>query len=437
MPNAYFYADPDAPAQQWHVVQAAHEPQPAEVVVGAGGLEANFAEGDLDDWLVNRLKKKVVKQEIENALEVPIDTFYGRATKQRHKKILDNIKETYPTKHKIDNDTLIGIEVEVENIPDKVDCTPVWAYKEDGSLRNNGIEYVSAPMEAQYVPSALSYLKHHLNSANNPEYTPRTSIHVHMNVQNMSFKQVQVFTLLYLCFESLLYSYAGNGRNKSIFCVPLSHAGYVGNLRGFFSFNDFSSTAFTEYFRHWHKYTGFNLHPVHQFGTVEFRHLAGTDDVEYISKWVSLILALKEAALVYNLEDLFKVISDLNTNSEYYIFASNIFKDSLQYVNVNSLQDTMEKDISHIKDCFFPNKQRTFDKEAFKTSYFYIRHKIKEVVKEVSKYDGMTLLELEKRLKELYTAYHASMKQTTRDKISIEYGEVQTAIKNKKDKENF
>lgn len=368
--------------------------------------------------------KKKPKSIIENTHTVPVDAFYGRITHQKFKKEMEAIKNNFPTEYNIDNTTLVGIEVEVENIINRPDCAG-WRYKEDGSLRNNGAEYVSFPMEAQYVPSALTFLNHSLSCSNEPKWTSRTSIHVHINVQDMSFKQIQAFVVLYLCFESILYAYAGNNRHKSIFCVPLSHAGYIKSLRNLFSEDDTTTNGFLNVFKCWHKYTGFNLRPIHDFGTIEFRHLSGTDDVEYISKWVSLILCLKEAACIYSMEDLFKVISELNTNSEYYIFASNIFKDNMQYIPNNALQSLMEKDVSHIKECFIPNEKTKFDDASFTTSYMYIRNKIQNIKKEA--FDDLTLEELVNMIKEQYALYHKTKDPVEREAIALVYRQLTVA----------
>jgi hypothetical protein len=48
----------------------------------------------------------------------------------------------------------------------------------------------------------------------------------------------------------------------------------------------------------WHKYTAFNIVPMgpspdnHGFGTVEFRHLYGTDNIEVFQTWLSAIKEL-------------------------------------------------------------------------------------------------------------------------------------------------
>ena len=431
-------------AAQWYVFPPAPPLQGGEVeeVVGhPANQEPAPIEWDniaLAELLGKRASPKR-KVEILDYSTLPIGEVYGFHTQQTKTELLKKIKQKYPFEIDIQDNTLVGIEVEVENIEDKPNLPGVWAFKEDGSLRNNGIEYVSHPIEAQYAPSALLYLKESLTVFNQPEYTQRTSIHVHFNVQDMSFKQIQAFTLLYLCFESLFYEYAGKGRKKSIFCVPLSHAGYVGKLKEFFSSREeWTSPYFTNYFKNWHKYTGFNLIPVQELGTIEFRHLSGTDDVVYISKWIALILSLKKAALIYDVETLSKVVADLNTNSEYYIFASNIFKDTLEYLpKEKELQEVMEGDISHIKECFSPNSKIEIVKESFESSYFYKRHKITTIKKKVTKYEDQSLEELEKYLKKLYVDYHNSVSQEEKDIINQQYKYITDAIVIKKNEQGF
>jgi len=238
---------------------------------------------------------------------------------------------------------------------------------------------------------------------------------------------------LYLCFESLLYKFAANNRDKSIFCVPLSHAGYVRNLRELFNYSKTNRPYFSDIFKRWHKYTGFNLHPIQELGTIEFRHLSGTDDVSHISKWISLILALKETALVYKKEELFNIVAELNTNSEYFIFASNVLKDALQYLpNDIDFQSTMENDISHIKECFSPDPKLRIEKEAFEESIFYKRHKLGVIKKKEYTYSEYCIEDLIFMQKEEYTLYHKAFSEEQKEKHAKKYKELALAIVNKK-----
>jgi hypothetical protein len=40
-------------------------------------------------------------------------------------------------------------------------------------------------------------------------------------------------------------------------------------------------------FKRWHKYTALNIIPLQKIGTVEFRHLQGTGDIEIFTEWVT------------------------------------------------------------------------------------------------------------------------------------------------------
>ena len=39
----------------------------------------------------------------------------------------------------------------------------------------------------------------------------------------------------------------------------------------------------------WSKYTALNILPLNKYGTIEFRHLEGTDDIEKITAWLNTL----------------------------------------------------------------------------------------------------------------------------------------------------
>ena len=132
------------------------------------------------------------------------------------------------------NDVYFGIEVEIEQVPslDLVGVKTIndnryhiWNNVEDGSLRNNGREFVSIPMLGSDAEYCLNLLKTHLEK--NPrtmgyEFTSRTSVHVHVNAQDMTPAQVRTLLLAYIVVEPLLYKFCSGRRHKNIFCVPVS-----------------------------------------------------------------------------------------------------------------------------------------------------------------------------------------------------------------------
>lgn len=321
------------------------------------------------------------------------------------------------------SETLIGIEVEVENIINRANFPSLWHYEVDGSLRNNGTEYISDPIPAKYAASALEFLNNTLKINNTPSYSRRTSIHIHINVQDLTLKQLQTFTLLYLSLETLLYKKAGSNRANSIFCVPLSHAGYIPNLLVLFEKSKILSIK--HLLNRWHKYTGYNMMNVTTKGTVEFRHLPGTDDVQYISEWINLLVAIKEAATKDSLDNYFKLISELNTTSEYEMFINTILKENTQYLPSCNLQTEMEKDITHIKECFIYNQPIKINKETFTNSAFFKKHSIKEKApfKELD-YQNLSIVDLSLYIENIHAAYNNSSSQEERVKYQLLYTKV-------------
>jgi len=334
---------------------------------------------------------------------------------------LDFLKSKFASNKALDN-TLLGVEVEVEGIYTPVDFPYMWEHKQDGSLRNNGIEYVTFPTPSCYIPALLAELQEGLVEYNKPVYSSRTSIHVHMNVLDLTVEQLKSFVLLYLCFEKALFEYVGGDREKSIFCIPLVHAGYVGNLKYLFSMEDENRYQLKDLAGSWHKYTSLNLKTINSFGTVEFRHMSGTNDIKKLIGWLQLILSLRSFALTCSKEKLYALIEYLNSTSEYEAFACSVFKDTRELLTP-FLQVAMEDNITFIKDCFEEIDKYSFNKEAFEKSSFVSNHNIKfpEVTEEEKYLRSLSVEQLQKELTGLAKAYEKAIKVEERRKVESLY----------------
>lgn len=182
----------------------------------------------------------------------------------------------------IPSDEIIGIEVEVENVRRVGDgLSSVWQITEDGSLRNAGREFITFPIKAKYATHALDNLMNE-GLSKDCSFSPRTSVHIHLNVQDLETAQVVDLTMLYTLFEEHLFRFVGRNRIRNPYCVPITQTNLLSGLvrRGL-------STR-------WEKYAGFNLLPLLDKGTVEFRHMHGSPDVTKLSNWISLIVGMKE-----------------------------------------------------------------------------------------------------------------------------------------------
>jgi len=252
---------------------------------------------------------------------------------------------------------IFGIEVEVEEVPDpslKGKHALYWTTTVDNSLRNNGIEFVSLPLKAYQIEGALNQLNTSLPKT--ATFSPRTSVHVHMNVRDLSVDQIFCLLVLYTTVEELLFKWVGHNRDKSVFCVKITDTDYVQNFLSLLSNPE-------ETVNNWNKYTALNLHPMSSKGTVEFRHLEGTSDPQRILTWINILSCLKTTAKSYQLHHLLREIEELNTSSLYEVFIRNIFGDLADTLtkDVPNLQYALEDAVSYIK---LMSIQRTIQQRA-------------------------------------------------------------------------
>jgi len=209
-------------------------------------------------------------------------------------------------------DELVGIEIEVENIPYPHQFQYYWKGKQDGSLRNHGIEYTSIPLRTEQVEYALDHWNKYIKENNNPTFSQRTSLHVHLNVQNMTWDEIENLVLLYVIFERHFFLQTNQDREHSIFCVPLYK---VDNLCNLLPIQQVSPR--------WNKYAALNLSTITgegespRFGTIEFRHLHGTSNPAEIVPWINNIMRLKKQAMAMESGSVIKLLETMNTTSEY------------------------------------------------------------------------------------------------------------------------
>ena len=251
-------------------------------------------------------------------------------------------------------DTLIGIEIEVENIKNTPITHYYWNYGQDGSLRNNGAEFTTEPIPAYKALPALYYLKERIKEEFNiPNFSNRCSTHIHLNVRDLNWEQITNLTLLYAIFEKHFFNVAGTKREENIFCVPLYISNQLNNIVNLK--NKISS---------WSKYNAFNLGPTigndysKPFGTIEFRHLYGTLDTNIILPWINSILKLKHACIREKVDNLVERILNMNSTSEYLLLYKKIFQEEAN-VTMMSQQD-FEYCITTTKLAILNNQEHTF-----------------------------------------------------------------------------
>lgn len=193
----------------------------------------------------------------------------------------------------IDNETLLGVEVETENTKRPKEFfkkLKYWMLTIDGSLKSPfPYEFVfCGPLRGHDVVAALKELEHVLTEETSVEFPHNTSVHVHMNVGDLSCEELKRFIYLCMVVESALIQVSGNRRNNG-FIVPWScHSPKsLGDIGTFLETEGQHNMGVN-------KYNTFNLGSVYEHGSVEFRTMKGTCSSLEILDWIDILLKLKK-----------------------------------------------------------------------------------------------------------------------------------------------
>ena len=185
---------------------------------------------------------------------------------------------------------LAGIECEIEGLHPEI-CVlakpelRTSAYEgfgiiADGSLRNNGAEFVSKVFTRPILVEHFKALQEELSFVDRDNaFSSRTSTHVHVNVRSLEEEQAKNMLLLYSLYEDFFFMLVDSTRRGNIHCVPLTET-YLPN-RYMLPLMDLAHS--------WHKYTALNVVPMFKLGSFEFRHLQGTGDAVLLNEWLTVL----------------------------------------------------------------------------------------------------------------------------------------------------
>jgi Putative amidoligase enzyme len=184
---------------------------------------------------------------------------------------------------------VFGIECEMEfprpfdlNLPERFQ----WVVKEDGSLRNYGLEFVTAkPSNVSITCEKVDKLFEYLGERAIVD-TNRTSVHVHMNFSNKTWLQTITAITMYYLFEPLLLEIAGEERKGNMFCVSSRES--IDNTDVLIESIQDNRVIDS---RRFNKYSSLNLLSLGTFGTLESRIMRGEykRGPGYINSWIFLL----------------------------------------------------------------------------------------------------------------------------------------------------
>lgn len=200
-----------------------------------------------------------------------------------------------PQRHATGGD--VGVEIEVEGV--RLPQTErYWRMEHDGSLRGpENMEYVlTKPSTMPQLAMALKYLNIKYKEFNSEVHdTVRAGVHVHVNVQHLNIVELHNYMTLYLILEELLLRYCGEYREGNLFCLRAQDADFL-----LYAIRKAAQRRrFRDLVNDDLRYASMNVKALGTYGSLEFRAMRGTRDLDLIYKWAEILLNLREVAKTF------------------------------------------------------------------------------------------------------------------------------------------
>lgn len=196
----------------------------------------------------------------------------------------------------------IGVEIELEatnRFPDRARTEAHWWAERDGSLKSEyALEYVlRKPSTVKETFTAIDSLKKELDlKGTNIIDTVRAGVHVHINVGDLTFQQMWTMTTVWYILEELLIdNYCGEGRSGNHFCLRAVDADavvfrVVSVMEGRIPIDALGNDDI--------RYSSLNFCSLRKYGSLEFRAMRATKDLNKIKRWVKILYRVKKNSLL-------------------------------------------------------------------------------------------------------------------------------------------
>lgn len=203
-----------------------------------------------------------------------------------------NIRDIYGRGYMSDR---IGLELELESSRTQslgwVEKQSMWTVHNDGSLRQNGVEYVFAnPLWGGDIDAALQLFE---DSTKGTAFvdTGYGSTHVHYNVGNLCTTEVMSIVVGWAILEDAFLTVCKPSRDGNNFAQRFNVLNnLVTTLSSSYGPNKRIERLFTNISQDYWKYANLNLATIRTFGTLEFRPYHSTWDTKEIRAWIDRII---------------------------------------------------------------------------------------------------------------------------------------------------
>lgn len=191
----------------------------------------------------------------------------------------------------------VGVEIEMEEAG-RWPRLSLWHRGGDGSLRNNGMEIkFLSPYRGANVIKALEELRAAVADGASAIFNDRCSMHVHIDVRDLTIDQLRVLITNYVYFEPhMLAQIIPPTRRSNNFCVPYSQSSHKIATLGRMFHRETARELHNVIDNVCSKYDALNLQSIASFGSVEFRVFSGTFDYDTVLRQINLCLSFKDMA---------------------------------------------------------------------------------------------------------------------------------------------
>ena len=226
----------------------------------------------------------------------------------------------------------------------------LWDMEEDGSLRNNGMEFVSKKLFGQDVINALddidTFCKQELPQQ--PSISDRCSTHIHIDVTDLNFTEFLYFICNYIIAEPLLFNYCGNERADNFYCLPYfkSDSFYDALNQTWMSITAGNDDDVSDKIAAFEKYSSVNISSVNKFGSLEFRQMGGCFDKDRLLEWINILMKLKQNCIGKSPELLPESFSGYESSD----YVAQLFGDYTDKLLYPGYEDALLRGVRYVQD---------------------------------------------------------------------------------------
>jgi len=214
---------------------------------------------------------------------------------------------------------MVGLEIELEDVRDRHIDSRYWISEPDGSLRNNGMEFIfRGPIGGVDLFAAVTEAGKHFHT-HKPDMSWRCSTHLHLDVRGMTVKEFRNLLIIHTVYEIPMFKCAGMNRYKNNFCPAYGFAqGQLQTLSRFWHLDD--SRFMGRVVNSWSKYSALNLLPVADKGSVELRIANAMTTPGSLLRHCNRALTLKKMAMEWegSCEDLLTHLIETDVNKVFH-----------------------------------------------------------------------------------------------------------------------